>query len=91
MPSDEHGLVRVIATDGQTTAQLESILSYKLSPLGGFGLIRQQETENNSLICRLDGGGMQVSSSALFYLSGRPWALVTWHATLAKTSSSLLH
>ena len=76
------GIMKVISTDGRTTAQMRSLLHFD-EPAGSlFGMFagRGSVDELTNMNCRIEGGVMHVAASVYAQWNDRPWSTMTWHA-----------
>jgi hypothetical protein len=77
-----HGIMKVISTDGRTTARMRALLHFD-EPAGSlFGMFPANGSvdELTNMTCRLDGGTMRVEAQVYAQWNGRPWSQMTWHA-----------
>ncbi|MFZ0659619.1 MAG: hypothetical protein WAM05_12925 [Candidatus Binataceae bacterium] len=75
-------IMKVISTDGRTTAQMRALLHFD-EPAGSmFGMFpgRGSVDELTNMTCRIDGGVMHVAASVYAQWNDRPWSTMTWHA-----------
>jgi hypothetical protein len=75
-------IMKVISTDGRTTAQMRALLHFD-EPAGNlFGMFvgRGSVDELTNMNCRIEGGVMQVAASVYAQWNNRPWSTMTWHA-----------
>ncbi|MHB8382986.1 MAG: hypothetical protein ACYDC3_11705 [Candidatus Binataceae bacterium] len=76
------GIMKVISTNGRTTARMRSLLHFD-EPAGNlFGMFagRGSVDELTNMSCRIDGGVMHVAANVYAQWNGRPWSEMTWHA-----------
>lgn len=75
-------IMKVISTDGRTTAQMRALLHFD-EPAGSlFGMFagRGSVDELTNMTCRIEGGVMHVEASVYAQWNNRPWSTMTWHA-----------
>ncbi len=76
------GIMKVISTDGRTTAQMRALLHFD-EPTGSlFGMFPAKGSvdELTNMSCRIDGDVMRVEASVYAQWNGRPWSQMTWHS-----------
>ena len=75
-------IMKVISTDGRTTARMRALLHFD-EPAGSlFGMFKSQGSvdELTNMSCRIDGDVMHVEAKVYAQWNGRPWSEMTWHA-----------
>ncbi len=80
--SNVRGVLKVISTDGKTTAQMRALLRFDESTRNVFGYSRKVGTveELTNMSCRIEGGVMHVTATVFGQWNGSPWCEMTWHA-----------
>jgi hypothetical protein len=83
--SNVRGVLKVISTDGRTSARMRALLRFDESGRSRFGYRRKVGAveELTNMDCRIGGGVMHVEASVYGQWNGRPWCEMRWHADFA--------